>query len=156
MLSEPQISHSVGTERLPFPSPVPFHLFLVPKPTPYKHVSHCHLRHPSLQWAPLLAVFLGSLRNQSPPLASSASESSEVDNSCFLCARDGLWCLTIISYKSPNSLRRKCLLWRILRVLGPRFRNGKIRIQTCACLPLKPMPFLCFQIPQPNSAFSAF
>ena len=113
-------------------------------------------QHPSLQWAPLLAVFLGSLRNQSPPLASSASESSEVDNSCFLCARDGLWCLTIISYKSPNSLRRKCLLWRILRVLGPRFRNGKIRIQTCACLPLKPTPFLCFQIPQPNSAFSAF
>lgn len=151
MLSEPQIFHSVGTQRLPFPSPVPFHLFLVPKPAPYNRVSRCHHRHPSLPWAPLLAVCLGSLRNQSPPSPSflCLRKRSEVDNSCFLCARDGLWCLTIISYKSPNSLRRKCLLWRILRVLGPRFRNGKIRIQTCACLPLKPTPFLCSRSPSP-------
>lgn len=154
MLSEPQIFHSVGTQQLPFPSPVPFHLFLIPKPTPYNHISHCHVSHPSLLGAPLLPVFLGKQKPEPTSSFLCLRTQSEIDKSCcFLCARDGLWCLTNISYKS---WRRKCLLLRILRVLGPRFRNGKIRIQTCACLPPKPTPFLCFQIPQPNSAFSAF
>ena len=63
----------MGTQ-WPVPSSIPFYLFLVPKPTPYNHVGHCHLSHPSLLGAPLLPVFLGKLRNQSPPLASSASE----------------------------------------------------------------------------------
>ena len=157
MLSEPQIFYSMGTQN-GCPSPLPFpstsFLFLNPHLT-------ISLPLPPQSSLPPVGPYPGCLsgkpeRPEPTPSFLGLRKQSEIDNSCFLCARDGLWCLTIISYKSHNSLRGKCLLLRILRVLGPRFRNGKIRIQTCACLPPKPTPFLRFQIPQPNSAFSAF